>query len=93
VAVDWPTVLLSNAIDLHQTLGLLIEEMTAATHAETMLIPTFHLQVLERTEIEVGHLEATAGGHVVQRTEAKMIHTFHLQDDSRHVEMTVQDHL
>jgi hypothetical protein len=66
VVVDWPTVLLSNAIDLHQTVGLPIEEMTAATREETKWIPTFHLQVLEPIEIEVDHLEVTAGGHVVQ---------------------------
>jgi hypothetical protein len=66
VAVDWPTVLLSNAIDLPQTLGLPTEEMTDATLDETMLTPTFLLQVLEPTEIEADHLEVTAGGHAVQ---------------------------
>jgi hypothetical protein len=65
LVVDWPTVLLSNAIDLPQTVGLLIEEMTVATRDETRLIPTFHLRNLEPIEIEVDHLEVTAGGHAL----------------------------
>jgi hypothetical protein len=66
----WPTVLLSSAIDLHQTLGLLTEETTEETTAaildEMMLIPTFLLPVLELTEIEVDLREATAGGLVAR---------------------------
>jgi hypothetical protein len=40
--------------------------MTAATQEEMMLILTFHPQVLEPTEIEVGQQEDTAGGHAAQ---------------------------
>ena len=66
VVAGWPTVLLSNASDLHQTAGLRTEEMTAEIHGEMMLILTFHLRVLEPTEIEVDQLEATADGHALQ---------------------------
>lgn len=63
VAVDWPTVLISSAIDRRQTAGLLTDEMTAATPVETMWIPTFLLQVLV---IEADHREVTGDGRAVQ---------------------------
>jgi hypothetical protein len=45
-----------------ETTEEMTEETTAAMPGETKLIPTFLLQVLEPTEIEVDPPAATAGG-------------------------------
>lgn len=81
------TVLLSNAIDLHQIHGQQKEEMIVEMFGETMLIPMCHQQALE---FEAGLLlEGIADARAVRSTEVEMI-TMHLQDDFHHEELNAQ---
>lgn len=91
VADQQTIVLLSNATDLHQTVGQPREEMTAEMTAETseemMLIPTSHLQV---PEPEADRLQvATADVRAAQSTEVEMTPT-HQQDAYHHEGTTAQ---